>query len=80
MVDQDLSDTASSPVKTASPATEVKESISGARKTLVLEKILPPPPVYQSPMEKKRAKKAEVIKKNTSIDGAGSLEECCQFK
>jgi hypothetical protein len=31
-------------------------------------------------MEKKRAKKAEVIKKNTSIDGAGSLEECCQFK
>jgi hypothetical protein len=74
-VDQDLSDTASSPVKMASLATEVGETDSGARKTLVLEKVPPPPPVYQSPWEKKRAKKAEVTMENTSNDGAGSLEE-----
>lgn len=76
--DQDLADTASSPIKMTSVAGGGEDG-SSARKQLVLEdepKVPPPPPSYTSPRDIKRARRAEEKKGNlNNNDGAGSLGE-----
>ncbi|TVT98072.1 hypothetical protein EJB05_56648, partial [Eragrostis curvula] len=75
--DEELKDTASSPLKPIAEDAKTSNGEQSARKHLdmsaELERVPPPPPTYISPRDKKKAKASSAL---TSTNLAGSGEEC----
>jgi hypothetical protein len=74
--DEDLADTASSPIKPAAQKGESAEPSVGGEKGS--GPVPPPPPPYYSPRERKKAKRGQLFDDKMQTDKAGSMAETCE--